>query len=259
MAKRSMLTLLCICLTSGTLWAAGSPFFGKWKLNPARSRLTDVMKVKAVGPDKYEFNLGGDTVETIVVDGTEQAASYDSTLTVTADAPDTWRVVRKSKGRTQLVGIWKLAADGKTMTDNFTSYRPNGTTFHLDYIYKKTAGGPGFDGTWESTTEDMSSIFEIQIGPIGNDGILLDFLTFGMKKSMQFDGKDYPIVGGNAPAGYTASARRINEHTIEITDKVKDKHIDSQRMEVSRDGKTLTITISPPNRDQPQIQVLDKE
>jgi hypothetical protein len=259
MAKRSKWVLLCICLASGTLWAADSPFTGKWKLNPSRSRLTDVMKVNAVGPNKYDFNLGGDTVETIVVDGTEQPASYDTTLSVTVEAPDTWRVVRKSKGRTMIVGIWKLSADGKTLTDNFTSYRPNGTTFHLDYVYKRTAGGPGFDGTWESATENMSSTFEIEIAPSGENGILLDYTTFGMKKSMQFDGKDYPIVGGNAPAGYTGSARRVNEHTIEIADKVKDKHIDTQRMEVSSDGKTLTSTVFIPNREKPQIQVLERE
>jgi hypothetical protein len=167
--------------------------------------------------------------------------------------------VRKSKGRITIVGLWKLSADGKTLTDNFTSYRPNGTTFHLDYVYQRTGGGPGFDGTWESTTEDMSSTFEIAISQSGEDGVLLDFTTFGMKKSMQFDGKDYPIVGGNAPAGYTGSAHKVDGGTIEITDKVKDKHIDMQRMEVSPDGKTLTITISIPNRENPQIQVFDRE
>lgn len=50
--------------------------------------------------------------------------------------------MRKSKGRTMIVGVWKLSADGKTLTDNFTSHRPNGTTFHLDYVYQRTAGGP---------------------------------------------------------------------------------------------------------------------
>jgi hypothetical protein len=259
MAKCSIWALLCICLASGTLWAVDSPFTGKWKLNPARSQLTDVMKVNAVGPKKYDLNLGGNTVETIVVDGTEQPASYDTTLSVTAEAPDTWRVVRKDRGRTTIVGVWKLSADGKTLTDNFTSYRPNGTTFHLDYIYHRTAGGPGFDGTWESTTKDMSSTFEIEIAPGGENGILLDYTTFGMKKSMQFDGKDYPIVGANAPAGYTGSAHQVNEHTIEITDKVKDKHIDMQRMEVSPDGKMLTITVFIPNREKPQVQVLERE
>lgn len=124
MAKCSMWLLLWICLASGTLRAADSPFTGRWKLNPARSQLTDVMKVHAVGANKYDFNLGGDTVETIVVDGTEQPASYDTTLSVTAEAPDTWRVVRKDRGRTTIVGVWKLSADGKTLTDNFTQLSP---------------------------------------------------------------------------------------------------------------------------------------
>jgi hypothetical protein len=66
-------------------------------------------------------------------------------------------------------------------------------------------------------------------------------------------------VGGNAPAGYTGSAHRVNERTIEITDKVKDKRIDTQRVEVSPDGRTLTLTISIPNREKPQIQVFDRE
>jgi hypothetical protein len=259
MSKHSMWALLWIGLVSGTLWAADNPFAGKWKLNPARSRLTDVMKVHAVGSNKYDFNLGGDTVETIVVDGTDQSASYDSTLSVAPESSDTWRVVRKSKGRTTIVGIWKLSADGNTLTDNFTSYRENGTTFHLDYVYQRTAGGPGFDGTWESTTEGMSSTFEIEIAPSGENGILLDYITFGVKKSMQFDGKDYPIVGSNTPAGYTGSAHQVNEHTIEVTDKVKDKHIDTQRMEVSPDRKTLTCTVVIPNREKPQIQVFERE
>lgn len=66
-------------------------------------------------------------------------------------------------------------------------------------------------------------------------------------------------MGANAPVGYTGSAHRVNEHTIEITDKVKDKHIDTQRMEVSPDGKTLTFTVFIPNREKPQIQVFERE
>ncbi len=259
MVSRSIRWLLCVSLITGTAWAGESPFLGKWKLNPARSQQNDVMKVHALGSNKYDFNLGGDTVETIVVDGTDQAGSYNSTLAVTAESPDTWRVVRKSKGRTQIIGIWKLSADGNTLQDNFTSYRPNGTTFHLDYIYQRTDGGPGFDGTWESATVDMSATFEIEITPSGEDGILLNYATFGMKKNVQFDGKDYPIVGGNAPAGLTVSAHRADERTIETKEKVNDKEVDTQRIELSPDGKTLTFTVSRPNRKKPEVQVLERE
>ncbi len=51
----------------------------------------------------------------------------------------------------------------------------------------------------------------------------------------------------------------MNERTIEVTDRVKDKHIDTQRIEVSADGKTLTCTVTRPNREKPEIQVFDRE
>ena len=259
MKKRSMSLALCIFLASGVLWAAGSPFAGKWKLNPAKSQMPDVMKVKALGGNKYDFNLGGDTVETIAVDGTDQQGSYGTTLAVTPDGPNHWRVVRKKNGQTTIVGIWTLSADGNTLTDNFTSYQPDGSTFHLDYVYKRTAGGPGFDGTWESTTKDLNSAFEMEISPCGENGLLLDFTTFGVKKELRFDGKAYPATGANVPDGYVSSARQLDERTIEVEDRIKEKHIDMQRMEVSGDGRTLTITVSIPNRDKPQIQVFDRE
>lgn len=259
MAKRSTWVLLCMCLASATMWAADSPFTGKWKLNPALSHQTDVMHVKSLGQNKYDLNLGGDSMETIVVDGTDQPGSYDTTLAVTPLAPDSWKVERKSKGQTTIIGLWKLSADGKTLSDNFTSYRPNGSTFHLDYVYQRTAGGPGFDGTWESTTQDMNATYEIDIEPYGDDGISLNYISFDLHKKMKFDGKDYPNTGAVAPAGYTASARQINPRTIEITDKVKDKHIDTQRVEVSPDGKTLTFTVYVNSHDKPQIQVFDRQ
>ena len=39
------LVSISTALATGTLWAANNPFIGDWKLDPARSKLTDVMKV----------------------------------------------------------------------------------------------------------------------------------------------------------------------------------------------------------------------
>ena len=43
MFKRTFELLLVACLGTGALWAANDPFVGEWKLNPARSKLTDQM------------------------------------------------------------------------------------------------------------------------------------------------------------------------------------------------------------------------
>jgi len=71
MLRRTVQLLLVAFLATGTLWAANDPFVGKWKLNPSQSKLTDQMKVEAAGANKYAFDFGGGTAETVVADGTD--------------------------------------------------------------------------------------------------------------------------------------------------------------------------------------------
>jgi hypothetical protein len=259
MAKRTIQLFLAISLLTCTLWAEGDSFAGKWKLNPSRSTLTDQMKVQAVGPNKYNLIFSGDNVETIVADGTDQPGLFGSTLSVTVEAPDSWKVVRKTDGRTTIIGLWKLSADGNTLTDSFTGYRPDGSTSNLHYVYKRTAGTSGFPGTWESITEQVNSSFELQVQPYQDDGLSFIYPGSSMTKSVKFDGKDYPGSGPNAPAGYTSSVHRVNAQTLEMTDKMNGKLLDTQQIELSSDSKTLTMTTSIPGQSKPNIMVFDRE
>jgi hypothetical protein len=259
MPKRTFQFLLAACLVTGTLWAATDPFVGQWKLNPSKSKLTDQMKVEAVGANKYVLDLGGGVPETVVADGTDQPGLFGTTLSITIEGPDTWKVVRKKRGRTLLTGIWKLSKDGKTLSDTFTANQPNGSTFNLDYVYKRTAGTSGFPGTWESTSEKVNSVFEFQIRPYESDGV--SFITPAQHEiqNMRFDGKDYPDVGPNVASGSASSGRRVNERTLEMTDKIEDKVMDTRQIEVSPDFKTLTMTVHPVNQNKPNILVFDRE
>jgi hypothetical protein len=251
-------------LLTGTLHAAPadsatSAFTGTWKLNPSKSTLTDQMKVEAAGPNKYNLIFSGDNIETVTADGTDQPGLFGTTIAVTADAPDSWKVVRKKNGSITIIGLWKLSPDGNTLTDNFTGYRPDGTTSNLHYIYKRTAGTTGFPGTWESTTEDVNSAFELRIKPYRDDGLSFVYPGGSMIKSMKLDDKGYPGSGPNAPAGYTSSIKRVNAQTLQMTDRMKGKLFDTQKIELSPDGNTLTITTSIPGRAKPNIQVFDRE
>jgi hypothetical protein len=259
MAKRIIQLFLAICLLTGTLRAEGDPFAGKWKLNPSRSTLTDEMKVQAVGPNKYALTFSGDNVETVVADGTDQPGLFGTILSVTVEAPDSWKVVRKTNGRTTIIGLWKLSVDGSTLTDSFTGYRPDGSTSNLHYVYKRAAGTSGFPGTWESITEQVNSAFELQIQPYQDDGLSFIYPGGSVIKSVKFDGKDYPGSGPNAPAGYTSSIQRVNAQTLQMTDKMNGKLRDSQQIELSPDHQALTITTSIPGRTKPNIMVFDRE
>ena len=259
MLKRAFQSLLALCLVTGTSCAANDPVVGKWKLNPSKSTLTDVMKVAAAGANTYALDLGGGTVETIVADGTDQPGLQGTTLSVTVAGPDNWKVVRKKDGHTLVTGIWTLSQDGKTLSDHYTEYRPNGSTFSLDYVYTRTAGTAGFPGTWVSTSEKVNSVFEFQIQPYEDNG--LSFIDPGEQttQGMKFDGKDYPILGPNVPAGAAHSGRRLNERTIELTNKLKEKVTDTREIELSPDLKTLTMTIHPSGRSEPNVLVFDRE
>jgi hypothetical protein len=258
MAKRTLQLLLIICLATSTLWAANDPFVGKWKLNPSKSVLTDQMKVASVGANKYAFDFGGGDAETIVVDGTDQPGLFNTTLSVTVESPDTWKVVRKGQGRVLLTGIWKLSPDGTTLTDAFTANQPNGSNLTLDYVYRRTAGTSGFPGTWESTSEKVNSAVELQIQPFG-DGLSFINAAAQSTKKMKFDGNEYPDEGPNVPSGAVSSGRRLSERGLELTDKIQGKVRDTQKIELSPDGKTLTMTVQPAGRSKPNVLVFDRE
>jgi hypothetical protein len=259
MSKRTIWLLPVMILVTGALWAANDPFVGKWKLNPSKSELTDQMKVDAAGPNRYAFDLGSGDPEFIVVDGTDQPGLFGTTLSVAAEGPDTWKVVRKKDGHVLVTGIWKLSQDGNTLHDNFTANQANGSTFSLDYIYKRTAGTSGFAGTWESTTEKVNSAYEIQIQPYEEDGLSFINPAQNAKKNMKFDGKDYAVAGPNVVAGTASSGRRMNDRSVELTDKINSKVTDTQQLQLSPDGRMLTITIKPAGRNKPNILVFDRE
>jgi hypothetical protein len=243
---------------TGTLWAASNPFAGTWKLNPAKSKLSDQMKVEAAGPNKYTFIFSGDNSETILADGTDQPGIFGTTFAVTVLSPNRWNVVRKTGGHITISAIWDLSSDGKTLTDNFTGYRADGSTNNLLYVYTRTAGTSGFAGTWESTSEKVNSSYEMQVEPYDDNG--LSFINPAQKitKSIKFDGKDYAAQGPNLPEGYATSGQRLNDLGIELTDKINGKVLDTQQVEVAPDGKTLTITTHIPGHSKPNIQVFER-
>lgn len=259
MATRALQSLLILCLAATASHAADNSFVGKWKLNPAKSTLTDEMKVASLGGNKYAFDFGGGDPETIVVDGTDQPGLFGTTLAVTAEAPDAWKVVRKKDGRTMITGNWKLSPDGNTLTDTFRANRPDGSISSLDYVYTRRDGTTGFVGTWESTTEKVNSTYEFQIQPYESDG--LSFINSAQQSTsnLKFDGKDYSSQGPNVPANFVTSGRRVNDSTLELTDKIDGKVRDVQQIKLSSDGNTLTMSVKPVSRSKPNILVFDRE
>jgi hypothetical protein len=258
MLKRVFRLAVVVCLLGGTVWAADDPMVGDWQLNPEKSKMTDVMKVGSLGGNKYSFDFGGGDPEIAVADGTDQPGHFGITIGVIVDAPDKWTVVRKKDGKVLVTGVWTLSKDGSTLNDHFTSVRPSGDSTSLDYVYQRTGDGSGFAGTWVSSSEQVNSVVVLKVRGWGSDG--LSFISQGGAGTwnVKFDGKDYANVGAVVD-GMTASARRVNERALEMTDKIGGKVRKTQEISVSADGKTLTITLHVPGRSEPDVQVFDRE
>ncbi len=262
--KRSFQWLLAACLVTGALWAANDPFVGKWKLNPSKSKFADQVKVEVAGPNRYaitfvEADIPRGVTDTVMANGQDQPAVFGTTLSVTKARPNAWTVVRKSHGHMLLMAIWKLSEDSNTLSDAFTAYQPNGSTSTTNYVFTRTGGRSGFIGTWQSTSESVDSGFEIQIRPYEGDG--LSFITPAVNETqnVKFDGRDYPDVGANVRPSGASSGRRVNQHTLEVTDKSKGKVIDTRQIRLSPDLKSLTVTMRPVGQSTPNILVFERE
>ena len=264
MLKCALRLLVVACLAAGALSASNDPFLGEWRLDAAKSKLIDVMKVASVAGNKYAFDFGGGSAETIALDGTDQPGIAGTTLAVTVEGVDSWKVVRKKDGRILLTAFWKLSKDGNTLRDDYTEFAPDGSSSNVKYVYQGTAGTAGFAGTWEGSSETMNAAIVLKVQAYEGDG--LSFITTsgetaseGQTTNVKFDGKDYPKAGANVRAGTACSARRTNEGTLEMTDKFEGKITDTRQIKLSADHKTLTMTVHVPGRREPDILVFERQ
>jgi hypothetical protein len=272
MLSRIFQLLLVACLVTSSVWAANDPFVGKWKVNPSKSELNDEMKVEVAGVNRYSITFAPGQVDTVVADGTDQPGLSGTTLSITVKGPNSWEIIRKMKGRTLLTAYWTLSEDGKTLNDAFTQYLPDGmtlfsqslpdgSTLFLPYVYERTAGNSGFLGTWDSESAKVKAGIELQIQPNEGDGLSFKRSDEEMAKMIKLDGNDYPDLDPNGGDKGTAhSGRRVNERSLEVTEKFKGKITGTRQIELSQDLKTLTVTVRLVGQSRPQsILVYDRE
>jgi hypothetical protein len=269
---RTLQLLLAGCLMTGSLWAADNPFVGKWKVDPSKSKLNDEMRVEVAGANRYAITFGPDQTDTVVADGSDQPALSGTTLSITVKGPNSWEIIRKMKGHTLLTAYWTLSQDGKTLNDAFTQYLPDGMTLFsqplpsgstllLPYLYERTQGNIGFLGTWDSESAKVRAGLELQIQPYEGDGLSFKRSDEETAKMIRLDGNDYPDLDPNgADKGTAYSSRRVNESSLEITEKFKGKITGTRQIELSTDHKTLTVTVRLVGQSKPQsLLVFNRE
>lgn len=76
-------------------------------------------------------------------------------------------------------------------------------------------------------------------------------VTTNMQYTASFDGKDYPVTG--SPLFDSITTKRVNDNTAEATLKRDGKVVGNGRRVISKDGKSMTITVKATNAEGKQV------
>lgn len=259
--------LACALFLMVALWAsassfAQSPFDGTWRINAAQSKFTP--KPFTFYTSQGWFHCVSCTPAfDVQADGQDhpvQGQSYDSVSVTLVDA-HTIKSVSKKDGKTVSEITSTVSADGKTLTNTYTSYPMNGgepvhevnTQMRVGVL---PSGVHATSGNWHAvkfTGSENDLLFTCKTN--GDEFTMTD--PTGDSYTAKFDGSDYPYKGSYGTDG--VSLKRIDARTIEETDKLKGKAQDIQTMTVSPNGKTMMIVVHDLLRDATSTFVATKK
>jgi len=181
------------------------------------------LEVKADGKDQKVFgNPRFDTISVRVVDPRSVEFSY------------------KKEGRPTFACTETVSADGNTKVEEFTETPASQrVTGHATFtrVSKGPTGAHVLSGSWQMRTiKNVAGAGPTTTYQTTNDGLKVS--AGGMTLEAKFDGRDYRVQG---EPDHTVSMNRIDEDTIEQTEKRDGKVFRITRMTVSKDGRSMRI------------------
>ena len=241
-------------------FSATDPFVGTWKFNQEKSDLKgQTQTIASLGDNKYRFTFGTAVSFDITTDGTDQTSLPGATMAITVRDPNTWELVSKTNGTVTATGNLTLSQDGKSISNIVKGVRPDGSEFENHATLKRVSGSSGFAGTWQVEDLKISSPSLLQIETFGTNGLAVSFPGDKVTMNVGMDGKETPVEGPTVLKGATVSAKRINPHSIKVTDKLNGKMMDTTDWKVSSDGKLLTMTEHDEGEKKPVVSVYDRQ
>jgi hypothetical protein len=242
---------LLLLLALPVMSFAASPFDGTWVADLKSVKLPQKPEVISLNKGLYECKSCVPALY-LKANGTDQAVAgnpnYDS---VAVRVVNDHRLDISYKLAGKLVSMSNIAvsADGKTTTvliDSRYGAKPVSSTFTLTRVAASVAGAHAYSGSWRTTSvEDVSKNGLSLTLRATADGLQLNDNN-GMSYDAKFDGKDYPLTGD--PTHTMIALKRVDERTIEETDKVAGKVEGINRMSVAADGQSITSAFNDKRR-----------
>ena len=233
-------TGIAIAITLGAasiLAAADASYIGKWRLNPARSRLVGgTLTIEKTASGTMRFEMSGVSYA-FNVDGKEYPTPDGGTASWKALDEKTWEVTIRMNGKE--TAVVKLSLEGNSLSTSASVKKPDGGTIDQMAKFARASGGPGFLGKWKSTEVKVPAM-SMELSMNGTDGLTLRFPEEGTVCTAKFDGKDYPVTGPLVGNKMSFSLKRTGPRSFEMTEKLDGKALYLDRFSVSEDGNSLT-------------------
>lgn len=258
MRIRSWFVVAIFMLATVGTALAESPWAGKWKLDPAQSKLTgDTIRFVAAG-DELTYTAGGHTTK-VKLDGSPTKTWIGSEESWKKIDDNTYESHQTQNGVDLGTDTWTVAPDGKSMKVESKGTRPDGSSRDDVSEYKRIGGTHGLAGSWKSTKTNMNEEQTYEIAAKGDDGLTWNIPAIKGVLEVKFDGKDYAPVGPTVPKGLTIALVRVSPRTLKMTEKVNGEVTLHSTMTLSTDGKKITEVGSPAKTNEPFTEVWIKQ
>lgn len=251
--------LLFPTLLLPTAALAGIGFDGTWR--------TNVESVKTTGKPMVLLLAGGEYTcvfcnppYTVKADGAEHKVTgqaYFDTVEVKVTGPNSADIVLK-RGSKELVRFSDtVSSDGATLTSKVTNHV--GAQTETDELTAKRvaaapAGSHPLSGSWVEQQHVAGEQSPVQYR-VSAEGFQMR--GNGQSYDAKFDGKEYPVVGD--PGKTTVSLRKIDDATVEETDHRQGKVVHEIRLQLVKDGNTITVTDKDISHGQTVTYIMERQ
>jgi hypothetical protein len=254
--------LTMILLMTPTLLLAQSAMEGTWRTNMDQARFSPKPYVFSVNGGMYNCATCVPQVN-VKADGTDQPVTgqtYD-TISIRADSPQMISITGKKDGKVMFEQTRTVSSDGNTLTVKSTSHpKDSESPIQTEVTYARTATGPAgsnaTSGSWRVNKVNQNEA-ALTTTYKWVDGQLSMSQPTGENFTAKLDGHDYPYNGSYGVD--TVSLRRVDDHTIEETDKRAGKVISVNTISIAPDGKTMTEVVNNKLLDRTSTFVSEKQ
>lgn len=243
-------------------FAADNPWFGTWKLDPAKSHMTGETFTYSKTANGMDHFTNGVLSFDFTANGLDYPVMGGATTSWVSTGPNEWKTTDKMNGKETNSSVVKLSTDCKTMTETTTGTRPDGTDIHNVTVFTKAKSGEGcLEGTWKSTKVSQSAPGSFVISQGGSPDTLKWEIP-GWKETVEgkADGTDLPLTGPQVPANMTVAFKADGARKLSFEVKQAGKSIEKGEQVLAPNGKSFTETSWTPGKEnEKQTYVFNKQ